>query len=90
MKEIKVMQWPQNLPILTYMSNTTAVKEGDLEERARSKASGNQLQRPVKVSYMNLRWLFQDNMNFIDFASILDTELPFGFYSSKFTKLLLD
>ena len=80
------MKWPQNLQKFTFMTNTTAVQKEDLEKIALSKSKRSFTTiRPVKVSFMNLRWFFNDGKNFINFAEKLNKDLPFGFYSSKFT-----
>jgi len=44
---------------------------------------------PIEVHQMDLRWMYSDNNNFIDFLPRLDRKLPNHIYESRFMDRLL-
>ena len=60
-----------------------------LEELLRGEDEVKCQSRPVVVEILDLRWFFALRRNFIAFSTIL-TAMPTSFYSSKFTKLMID
>ena len=91
MRDINMLDWPSDLSALTLMVDSLDVSKDQLQQIINDqKHDADSIQlRPIVVEMLDLRWLFAAKKNFVAFSMLL-SDMPASFYTTKFTVMLLD
>ena len=91
MRNIDNLDWPNNLSEYSYLKDSPVVSIEEIKDLLYKEAGEDAdfSEKAVHVEYIDMRWFYKDRKNFISFVTLLQ-EMPGSFFTSKFTKALLD
>ena len=91
MRDIDNLDWPNNLSEYSYLKDSPVVSIEEIKDLLYKEAGEDAdfSEKAVHVEYIDMRWFYKDRKNFISFVTLLQ-EMPGSFFTSKFTKAILD
>ena len=79
--------WPKDQSAITFRTSSCIIDVKQITDQYKN--AQDLVLRPIKVTVLNIHWLFSKRQDFMKFASMLSGQ-PSSFYSSKLIENMLE